>query len=101
MCKRYSWYFILICGLQSREGWGEAWRKVRGLNCLVESDIQKNAEVQNFGNEGGEPSPVPLLFTSLDPPWRTPGEYGWSDINVIILKRMGEFFLSKQWIYII
>ena len=67
MCKRYSWYFILICGLQSREGWGDAWRKVRGLNCLVESDIQKNAEVQNLGHEGGEPSPVPLLFTNPDP----------------------------------
>ena len=69
--------------------WGM--KKRGGLSFLVVGDIQQKGEVQNFGNERG----VSSVFLS---------EKYWSPIrstlrNVLtemILKRVREYFLSKQ-----
>ena len=59
-----------------------------GLNFLVESDIQEKCEVQNFGQEWGQPSPFPPLAANSDPPIKNTLRSVLGLTTVIILKRV-------------
>ena len=61
-------HFFPIWGPQSRKGWGEPWKNRGGLNLLVGSDIQKEAEAQNFGHDLRENSSVSPLVSNPGPP---------------------------------
>ena len=62
-------------------------------------DIQQKGEVQNFGHEWEEPTPLPHLVANLDPPIKNILRSVLDLISVIILKRVREYFLSKKHIY--
>ena len=76
--------FFPICGLQSEEGWGEAWRKWGGHNFMVE-------RFRAFSS----PSLSCKSWSSIKNTLRSVLDL----ITVLILERVREYFPSKQQIY--